>query len=382
MNLRKFLTAGLATAATCLSLCVPVLADDDTTTGTMPMANGTAYNTLTYNDIVANANVNAPAPHITFNAPQIRTTTPDAEQMKYGALQGVAGGLKAVAPTVPNNSTTPFTYTGQLTTDATVFPTAGDYLYFVTEPTTSFSGVTEATDETYLVFVIVQETTPGSGKLEVKGFSVTDPSGNKIGGGTGQNTFDFHCTYNTYSVTLSKITEGTSADKTKQFTFAPTFTTEQNNTAANTGAYSIVKGTSTTLVGYDAAHQTVTTGVTNKALPNIMLANGETATIYGLTPAEVLKITETDGISNGYKVKVSVDGANNVVFDSATDTAAKTAATNDIDTSANHTVTFTNSKSSVVPSPTGLGRDVLPYAVIVGAVALFGFVFFRRKREE
>ena len=164
--------------------------------------------------------------------------------------------------------------------------------------------------------------------------------------------------YETTTVTVTKVIQGTYADKTHAFPFTITINCDN--------------GSKVTLDNTAYAMRTVTMSKS--------LANGGSAVITGV-PAHasaVVNVTEKNDTNSTYYL--STDGlSTDFTREEMTGGAEKTGQTTVITTTDARTITFTNKLEDI--SGTGLVLRVAPYAIVVAAGAALVVVSRRRKEN-
>ncbi len=128
--------------------------------------------------------------------------------------------------------------------------------------------------------------------------------------------------------------------------------------------YYAVYGTYTAESDFTASENSVvlTSGVSS----TITLGNNEAIKIYGLDSNDTYTIEEVDDNTNGYTLKI-----NDVADEDGVTTGT---------ISGDSTVKYENNKDA--SPPTGIIRDVAPYALLVVAAAGACVIFLRKRTAE
>ena len=237
--------------------------------------------------------------------------------------------------------------------DADAFEHAGVYHYVVTEEQGSYEGITYATDgSTRDLYVYVENTIDGEGKpdLQIAGYEMWNGKAKSEGFTnkyvTGGSETDKE------SLKVTKEVTGDMGDLTREFNF--TITVSDNAENVTEMYYMVVtnKGVERTFTLKD-----------NTAQP-FVLADGDTAVIYGLSASDTYTITEES--VQGYTTKINGTEGNEI--------AGKT-----IGYAAE--VTFVNESTAFVPE-TGLILNVAPYVLMVVLAGGLAFLFLRRRKNN
>lgn len=281
-----------------------------------------------------------------------------------GAVFSAQDATKKGTPT--NSGATGYKYaTSEVTVDfsSVSFDSPGIYRYIITETASNASGITDDNPTTRTLDVYVQygendDLTVAYYRL-YKG-EVSD--NNKSDGFTNM--------YTTYDLTLEKNVTGNQGDRDKYFAF----TVDITNAVAGT-VYKVNLDNADVSPSVNGTTQTNPGSLTVEASGNITgtfyLKHGQSIVIQGLTPDTQYTITETNYTSDGYSTSYVIDSGES---QNDNNTGSQTMGT------ADHKVTFTNSKSGTVP--TGILLETGPY-LIMGAVVVVGLVALvatRRRR--
>ena len=254
------------------------------------------------------------------------------------------------------------------------FKAPGIYRYVITEDkeNPAPSGITYDTNYQRTLDVTVQYEANSETKLKVSGYTFYKT--NKVDGSNDSEPKDtgFTNSYTTNDLTLKKEVEGNQGDRDKYFKFTVTIS---NATKNNKYTVDLTNATASEITLPDttkytnASELTVGTGGTVTAV--YYLKNDESIVIQGLTSDTKYAIIEDDYSADGYTTKYQIDSNN--------EQTANSFIAQDMGT-ADHTVTFTNTKSGTVP--TGILLETAPY-LILGAVVVVGLVvlFATRRRR-
>lgn len=243
-----------------------------------------------------------------------------------------------------------------VTFDGKDFTAPGIYRYIITEKSDAVpDGVTNDAATTRTLDVYVEYANSSEEQLEVTHYVLheeTENNPNKAPKSKG-----FTNTYTSYALTLAKTVTGNQGDRDQYFKFTVDIkslipgTVYAVDVTTNAEASPTVHGTS------QANPYTITAGTA----ATYYLKHDQSIVIRGLTAKTQYTVTEESYSADGYTTSYVLDSEQPV--DSNT-TGAKTMG------AADHTVTFTNNKTGVVP--TGILLDVAPYLLLVAA-ALAGF---------
>lgn len=236
------------------------------------------------------------------------------------------------------------------------FKAPGIYRYVITESATTQDGIVNDTTTTRTLDVFVEYETGSDNELKISNYILYP--------GTKTNSSDeatkddgFTNTYTSYALTLEKTVTGNQGDRDQYFKFTVDITSLIPGTVyavdvtTNAEAFPTVHGTSQT------NPDTITAGTA----ATYYLKHDQSIVIRGLTAKTQYTVTEESYSADGYTTSYVLDSEQPVESNT---TGAKTMG------AADHTVTFTNNKTGVVP--TGILLDVAPYLLLVAA-ALAGF---------
>ena len=155
--------------------------------------------------------------------------------------------------------------------------------------------------------------------------------------------------YATNAITIKKVVDGNQGDKKADFTFSIKIEGESEE------QYKVVYGTGT--------ETTLTSGEEQ----DIKLANGETATVYGLSENDKYTVREREADQNGYTTTIKIGDKE------VNDVTGKT-------TADGTEITFTNTRN--VDTPTGVILNIAPYILMVALAGVLAFFFLRKRHYE
>ena len=302
---------------------------------------------------------------------------------------GVSTGTVTFAPTPTEKTYTSaqegdvVTLTGEqkyavktLTVDfsGVTFKAPGIYRYVITEQKANPkpSGISYDTNFERTLDVTVQYKAGSDTELEVSGYTFYKTNKTDGSNDTGTKDTGFTNSYATNDLTLKKEVEGNQGDRDMYFKFTVKIS---NATKDNKYTVNLDYATKDAISLPDQTTHTnsaeLTVGTDGTVTETYYLKNDEYIVIQGLTTGTEYEIKEADYSGDGY----STTNTDNTV----TDADGKTTGTKEMGT-ADHTVTFTNSKSGTVP--TGILLETAPY-LILGAVVVAGLVvlFATRRRR-
>ena len=344
--LRRTAATFLATAMMASLTAVPALAvegEEDVITS-LPITKVVTTDGDTY----------APATTFTFTV----TNGDAAEDFDDGTntvdvTAGVTGGLTgttiASSPNTDASTSTSYTFSGSLGVDLSKFGEPGVYHYVVGETAGSYEGITYST-ESYDVYVYVVNGTDG---LEVDAV-IAFKDGEKQDSVVFTNNYGAGENDSTHDVVITKNVEGTLANMSDTFSF------DIKVNGAEGEVYKVV---------YTQNKVPVTTHVSSgdDGITVSGIGDEDTITIYGLSENDTYTVTETDGVSQGYTVTdtVSSDAAGTVSGKVTEDRTVES---------------ITNTKDA--STPTGIIRDIAPYALLVVAAAGACVIFLRKRTAE
>lgn len=236
------------------------------------------------------------------------------------------------------------------------FKAPGIYRYIITEKPSSQDGITNDTVTTRTLDVFVEYATGSGTALKISNYILYP--------GTKTNSEDeatkddgFTNTYTSYALTLEKTVTGNQGDRDQYFKFTVGITDAVKDTV-----YVVDLDDADADPSVDGAQQSnpasMTVGEDGTVSQVYYLKHDQSIVIRGLTANTQYTVTEESYSADGYTTTNTDNSA------SGNTTGAKTMG------AADHTVTFTNNKTGVVP--TGILLDVAPYLLLVAA-ALAGF---------
>ena len=380
----------VAAGAMTMGLAMPAMAADQTTTDTTNNAKE-AYISKIYNTEVGKAE------KFSFTATQITDGDDVIHTAHAVTIPTISFGTTDLGTT---------TKTAKINLVGTDFPEAGRYSYTVKENETADPSVTETAYEKlimskaeYRMDVYVVEKTGGT--LEIDKIIVNKTKGDKDGETTGKvdigsdakkNGFNFVNTYvqeagtgtpdpdkpvtpdpdykkygalNVFKKVIQNVTDDQKSLPTEKFDFTAKFEFPAGTDANTLGGVKDKDGNGVTL---DATGQCT-----------FQLGNGENMKFTGLPVGTTITVTEA--------AKVNYKGSTVVTLNGVETSKAATKYNEAITASGKlgqkkNIVDVTN-KFNNVPT-TGIIMNTLPYVLMVAlcAVALFGFVAFKRKKVQ
>ena len=279
-------------------------------------------------------------------------------EIKAGVMEGVS-----ITPTAAFTSAD--TIVGNaVSKDITVtftnvnFPSAGIYRYVITETDPSVAGLT--TDGENSIYLDVYVLNDGEG-LKIGDYQFTTSNSAPDTDGDYETSAKLEGdtdTYETYSLTVQKAIAGDLADMTAKFSIDVDFSNLSDGTKLTVG-------------------ETQTDPAADGAVSvNAELGNGGTVTITGIPADADYAVVENLLSSQGYTVTATVDNADQTVQYA---NGEYSFAQQEMDAT-NHAVIVTNTKTAV--SPTGIIRDIAPYALLVVAAAGACVIFLRKRTAE
>lgn len=280
------------------------------------------------------------APNTTFTFLVAPGTAVDAGEGQDAIYAGPAGGVyfaegAGTISSVPDSSdigeTTTEVGSTQISIDASVFPGPGIYRYMVTENAGTYEGVTyTGVSKNFDVYV--------NSEKQVYAYAFVDPSAEG-----GKDDGVFTNSYDVKDLTISKTVEGNQGDKTKAFSFTIRVS------GADGEQYYVTFSDNREAVTVNGTSMTIT------------LANGQTATIHGLSGTDTYTVIEDDYSRDGYLTKFDNEKTNTKSGTISGDT----------------TVSVVNTKNAT--TPTGIVMDIAPYLVMILAAVVLAFVFLRKR---
>ena len=393
MSMKKFtkkMLAIVAAGAMTMGMAMPAMAAEGTTADTVNNAKE-AYISKTYNTEVGKAET------FSFTATQITDGDDVIHTAHAVTIPTISFGTTDLGTT---------TKTAKINLVGTDFPEAGRYSYTVKENETADPSVTETAYEKlimskaeYRMDVYVVEKTGGT--LEIDKIIVNKTKGDKDGETTGKvdigsdakkNGFNFVNTYvqeagtvtpdpdkpvtpdpdykkygalNVFKKVIQNVTDDQKSLPTEKFDFTAKFEFPAGTDANTLGGVKDKDGNGVTL---DATGQCT-----------FQLGNGENMKFTGLPVGTTITVTEA--------AKANYKGSTVVTLNGVETSKAATKYNEAITASGKlgqkkNIVDVTN-KFNNVPT-TGIIMNTLPYVLMVAlcAVALFGFVAFKRKKVQ
>lgn len=281
--------------------------------------------------------------------------------------------------TVDNSNNTK-TVTKQVTVDLSdcTYNEPGVYRYIITEAASTVAGVTNDTVPTRTLDVYVQ--TNSNGALEVMGYVLyegtkTDAPSATATTATGKSE-GYVNTYSTYFLEFGKEVKGNFGSLDQYFEFTLTLSnlvsgSEFNVDLSHADANPVA--TEATKVTVAANPSKITVGEDGTVTQKFYLHDGQYIKVLGLPNRAKYTLTEN---AHDYTSAEKISAA-----DSALGTAHEDAVSNTTGITGDVNTGFTNTKTAV--TPTGIANAVLTFmpALILAALAIFGIVFFSRKRK-
>lgn len=229
------------------------------------------------------------------------------------------------------------------------FTVPGEYTYILNEVDPQIPGMSyDSNAYTLEVTVVNANADDPDGTYKILGATLT-----KTGEGSAK-TDTITNTYSTYDLTLDKVVTGNFGDKTQDFTFTVSFTTNNEN------ATSFMNGTN------------VVNFVDGSAPVEVTLKDGENVKFSGL-PADVT-YTIVEKEATDYTTTIAGTGVNSSDDKTANGDVKVDGSAQDV------TVTYTNSRDTT--APTGIMMDIAPYAVLVVIAAAGCFIFLRKRHAK
>lgn len=258
------------------------------------------------------------------------------------------------------------------------FSEPGVYRYIITEAASTVAGVTNDATPTRTLDVYVQ--TNSSGALEIMGYVLYEGTKTDAPSATAQTATGksegYVNTFTTYALEFGKEVKGNFGSLDQYFEFTLTlsgvapgaeFNVDLSHADANPTA------TEATKVTVAANPIKITVGEDGTVTQKFYLHDGQYIKVLGLPNGAKYTLTEN---AHDYTPADGITAA-----DSALQTAHTDAVSNSTGITGNVNTGFTNTKTAV--TPTGIANAVLTFmpALILAALAIFGIVFFSRKRK-
>ena len=299
--------------------------------------------------------------------------TPIIADVVYTANEAASSSMTV------NTSGDTKTATKQATVDLSgcSYTEPGIYRYIITESGTN-TGVTNDPISTRTLDVYVQSNTDGN--LEVSGFvfyegTKTDAPSATATTATGKSE-GYTNTYSSYFLEFGKEVKGNFGSLDQYFEFTVTI----SNVAPGAVFPVDISRADANPIANDATEVTlaanptqITVGNDGTVTQKFYLHDGQYIKIKGVSADAKYTISEN---AHDYTSSPGIEAA-----DSSDGTAHTDAVSNTTGVSANTLTGFTNTKSAV--TPTGIANAVLSFmpAILLALIAVFGIVFFSRKRK-
>lgn len=259
----------------------------------------------------------------------------------------------------------------KVTDPSTTFPRAGLYRYIVEEQDPTFNGLNETAPTTGGYYIDVYVTNNNNSR-EISDVIAWNTTGTASGTGSDiytdakVNALAFTNDYDTHFVKVDQVIAGNAADTGKIFKYNITLTPSDATD-------------SFVIVAADGTKQVV--NATAKSTPitlTLELTQGQSFTIYGLSPEDSYSITENDAeVSNGtYQTAINQsEGANtgDTINTNTFTVSGKAGATNDV-------FTFTNTRTGNVP--TAFFTTYGPYVAGLALLGGLGYAMFGKKKKN
>ena len=263
------------------------------------------------------------------------------------------------------------TVTKQVTVDLSgcTYNEPGVYRYIITEAANNVAGVTNDTTATRTLDVYVQSNSNGA--LEVMGcvlYEGTKTDGPAAAGGQVSKSEGYTNTYATYALEFGKEVKGNFGSLDQYFEFTLTLSGLTSGSVFNVD---LSKAEANTSAGTNPS--TLTVGADGTVTQKFYLHDGQYIKVLGLPNGAKYTLTEN---ALDYTSAEGISAA-----DSALGTAHADAVSNQTGITGDVNTGFTNTKTVV--TPTGIANSILTFmpAVLLALIAIFGIVFFSRKRK-
>ena len=258
------------------------------------------------------------------------------------------------------------------------FSEPGVYRYIITEAASTVAGVTNDATPTRTLDVYVQ--TNSNGALEIMGYVLyegtkTDAPSATATTATGKSE-GYVNTFTTYALEFGKEVKGNFGSLDQYFEFTLTlsglapgavFNVDLSHADANPVE------TEATKVTVAANPTTITVGSDGTVTQKFYLHDGQYIKVLGLPNGTKYTLSEN---AHDYTSAEGISAADSALGTAHTDAVSNsTGITGDVNTG------FTNTKNAV--TPTGIANAVLTFmpAIVIAIIAIFGIVFFSRKRK-
>jgi len=249
------------------------------------------------------------------------------------------------------------------------FSEPGVYRYIITEAANNVAGVTNDATSTRTLDVYVQSNENGA--LEIMGYVLyegTKTDGPSADGGQVSKSEGYVNTYSTYFLEFGKEVKGNFGSLDQYFEFTLTLSGLASGAVFNVD---LSKAEANTSAGTNPS--TLTVGADGTVTQKFYLHDGQYIKVLGLPNGAKYTLTEN---ALDYTSANGITAADNALQVAHTDAVSnQTGITGDVNTG------FTNTKTAI--TPTGIANAVLTFmpALILAALAIFGIVFFSRKRK-
>ena len=258
------------------------------------------------------------------------------------------------------------------------FSEPGVYRYIITEAASTVAGVTNDATPTRTLDVYVQ--TNSNGALEIMGYVLYEGTKTDAPSATAQTATGksegYVNTFTTYALEFGKEVKGNFGSLDQYFEFTLTLSgvapgAEFNVDISKADANPVA--TEATQVTVAANPTKITVGADGTVTQKFYLHDGQYIKVLGLPNGAKYTLTEN---AHDYTSANGITAADSALQTAHTDAVSNTTGiTGDVNTG------FTNTKTAV--TPTGIANAVLTFmpALILAALAIFGIVFFSRKRK-
>ena len=269
------------------------------------------------------------------------------------------------------------------------FKEPGIYRYIITEADNTVSGISNDPVETRTLDVYVENGTT-DGTLVINNFvlyqgTVTTAPVKNTATATGKSD-GYINTYGSYDLTIAKVVSGNQASRDEYFEFTVQLTDAHPSTAyvvdlSNADQTTKQNGINTTTASNAA---TIVTDSDGKASKTFWLQNGQSIVIKELTDSTKYVVSEnaTTMGKEGYSTSINKQVGTATTEVDGTSISSKVG-TEDNGIKDDTTLTFTNTKTGVIPTGIILSAAGL---IVVAIIVVAGIVFFgvrsRRKYEE
>ena len=362
--LRRTAATFLATAMMASLTAVPALAEPVESADNTGVTEGSSFTITKY----LTKEAKTMTPNVSFTFTVSTATVTNEVRNNIPVSSGIAGGVTVsdtddsadFAPNETLDDSTQLSDTVTFDVNLTSFGgVPGIYKYTIEEDAVSYDGITKDNNVLNL-YVYIQNTSDGG--VEVAYTELVDPDGGEDGTSESKtdsftNDYDSNGTQ-LYELTLYKVITGNAANRQDEFKFTVKVDGEMDE------HYYAVYGTYTAEGGFVESENSVV--LTSGTSSTITLGNNDAIKIYGLDSNDTYTITEVDDNTNGYTLKINDEEDEDGV---TTGTI-----------SADSIVKYENNKDA--STPTGIIRDIAPYALLVVAAAGACVIFLRKRTAE